>query len=306
MRRQIDYLYPMLSHPLQNTAGENGIEIRSTGHYLDFIKKDPDRIVRLAIQHWAYINDIITSFDYYFTAVEPLDWHGYALVDYSLPRHHQVVGFDLMPVKFTSLAEPMVTSLQYQDFANLQTGDTVFDLGAYSGLTSILFKEKVGRAGHVIAIDADTRNIETIRENLALYRKLTDQEISLVHGAMWNHCEGLDFSSDGNMGASATEIIGMERGSRALVRSYTLSKLADDFGVSRVDFVKCDIEGAEALIFDDDSFFRRFRPRIIIETHLVNGVLTNRQCIDALRRHGYRCEPIEQLGVTLPLLACAP
>lgn len=76
--------------------------------------------------------------------------------------------------------------------------------------------------------------------------------------------------------------------------------------MSRVDFVKCDIEDAEAMIFDNESFFRRFRPRIIIETHLVNGVLTNRQCIDALSRHGYRCEPIEQLGVTLPLLACAP
>lgn len=305
MRRQIDYLYPMLSHPLQNTASANGIEIRTTAHYLDFIMK-PDRIIRLAIDHWAYINDIINSYNYYFSAVEALNWHGYQLVDYSLPKHHTVIGFDLMPIMFTSLAEPIVTSLQYQDFANLQPGDTVFDLGAYSGLTSILFKEKVGQTGHIIAVDADARNIETIKKNLDQYKSLTNQDIALVHGAMWCHCDGLDFSSDGNMGASATEIIGTERGSRALVRSYTLSKLADDFGATRVDFIKCDIEGAEAVIFDDEFFFTKYRPRIIIETHRVGGVMTTSQCIDALSRHGYTCEPIEQLGVTLPLIACAP
>ena len=73
----------MLSHPLQNTAGENGIEIRSTGHYLDFIKKDPDRIVRLAIQHWAYINDIITPS--IITSLPWNPWIGTAMPWWTIP-----------------------------------------------------------------------------------------------------------------------------------------------------------------------------------------------------------------------------
>lgn len=305
MRRQIDYLYPMLSHPLQNLANEHDIEIRVTAHYLDFIKRGPDRIVRLSTQHWTYINDIILSFDYYFDAVEALDWNGYRLVDYSLPKYHNVIGFDLMPVMFSSFSEPMASTLQYLEFAALQPGSVVFDLGAYSGLSSIVFKEKIGSDGRVVAVDADTQNIRTIEANFALYKKLTKQDIDLVYGAMWHHCDGLAFSSDGTMGASATDIVG-GRGTQSMVKSYTLSKLADMFELKTIDFVKCDIEGAEATLFDDDDFFKRFRPKIIVEPHIVGGSMTTDQCISTLSRHGYACEVIEQPGVVFPLVACSP
>lgn len=306
MRRQIDYLYPLLSHPLQNTANENGIEIRVTAHYLDFIKKEPNRIIRLAVQHWVYITDVIVSYDYYFNAVEPLNWHDYALVDFSLPRHHNVVGFDLMPIMFSSFAEPMASTLQYLDFADLQPGNTVFDLGAYSGLTSIIFKERIGQSGQVVAVDADAQNIETAKKNLALYKRLTGQDITLMYGAMWHHSDGLEFSSDGSMGASATGIVGTGRGTQTIVKSYTLSKLADTLKLKTVDFIKCDIEGAEATVFKDDEFFKRFRPKIIIEPHLVDGVMTTEECIDILSQHGYSCRTIEQPGVVFPLIACSP
>jgi FkbM family methyltransferase len=305
MRRQIDYLYPMLSHPLQNMANEHDIEIRVTAHYLDFIKREPNRIVRLSTQHWTYINDIILSFDYYFDAVEPLDWSGYQLVDYSLPKFHNVIGFDLMPVMFASFSEPMASTLQYLDFAALQPGSVVFDLGAYSGLSSIVFKEQVGASGRVVAVDADTQNTKTIETNLALYKSLTKQDIELVYGAMWHHCDGLEFSSDGTMGASATGIVG-GRGTQTMVKSYTLSKLADLFDLKAIDFIKCDIEGAESVIFEDADFFKQFRPKIIVEPHMVAGTMTTAQCVDALSRYGYTCEIIEQPGVVFPLIACSP
>lgn len=306
MRRQIDYLYPLLSHPLQNTAQENGIEIRATAHYLDFIKGTPDRIIRIAVDHWPYINEILVSYDYYFDAVKSIDWHGYKLIDYSLPKHHEVIGFDLMPIMFSSFAEPMATTVQYLDFADLQPGDTAIDLGAYSGLTSIVFKELVGPDGRVVAVDADAQNIKTTEKNLCLYKKISGQDITLVEGAMWHHCDGLDFSGDGSMGSSATEIVGSDRGTKATVKSYTLSRLAEILELEKIDFIKCDIEGGEATLFGDDAFFRKFRPKIVIEPHAVNGVITTDKCTEALLRYGYRFESIPQPGIYLPLVACSP
>lgn len=258
------------------------------------------------MQHWTYINDIIVSYDYYFDAVEPIEWNGYQLVDYSLPRYHNVVGFDLMPILFSSFSEPLSSTLQYLDFANLKPGNTVFDLGAYSGLSSILFKQNVGAGGRVIAVDADTQNIASTRRNFSLYKKITQHDIDLIHGAMWHHCDGLEFTEDGTMGASAAEIIGTARGKTISVPSYTLSKLAETFQTNAVDFIKCDIEGAEAFVFLDERFFENNHPKIVIEAHPLQGQLTTETCIHTLKKYGYTCEIIEQPGVPFPLIQCTP
>lgn len=155
-------------------------------------------------------------------------------------------------------------------------------------------------------MDADDKNIDAIRRNLNLYRRLTGNDIEVVFGAIWNHCNGLSFSSEGNMGSSATEIVGDFRGDNSLVESYTLSKLADLLDLKRVDFIKCDVEGAEGVIFEDADFLKKYNPRIIIETHLIEGEETTGKCVEDLSRYGYFCKRIEQFGVPLPLLECCP
>ena len=50
-----------------------------------------------------------------------------------------------MPVFFNSLSEPIVTAKQYNDFANLSEESIAIDLGAYSGLTSILMDQNIIR-----------------------------------------------------------------------------------------------------------------------------------------------------------------
>lgn len=305
MQLQIDELYQHLNHPIANLAEQKNIQIKATAHYLDFILEQ--KIIRIALKHFVYSGDIIGSFEYYFTAVQPLVFNGYQLVDYSIPKYHNVVGFDLMPVFFPSFSEPVLTTQQYLNFANLKSGSTVFDLGAYSGLTSIMFKELVGKFGSVIALDADEQNILALRENLELYKKITGNEIDLVYGAIWNHNDGLSFSSEGNMGASASALVGTHRGNNMLVKSLTLSHLAEITKVNSVDFIKCDVEGAEAVIFEDAMFFTKYSPRIILETHNIgNNGTTAAKCIADLEKFGYVCKQIHQSGVALPLIECYP
>jgi FkbM family methyltransferase len=289
---------------LKTIAEKKGIRCSTTPSYLDFTKGK--YVIRMGRQHSVYSGDIINSFDYYFDAVRPLKVNDTELVDYSTPRYHDVNGFDLMPVFFPSFAEPITTTQQYLAFANLKPGCVVMDLGAYSGLTSIIFKEMVGNAGKVIAMEADKKNLDAIRRNLTLYKRLTGNDIEIVSGAIWNHCNGLSFSSEGNMGSSATEIVGKFRGDNNLIESYTLSKLADLLELKRVDFIKCDVEGAEGVIFEDTDFFKKYNPRIIIETHVVEGEEITDKCVADLSRYGYVCKRIKQFGVSLPLLECIP
>ena len=88
--------------------------------------------------------------------------------------------------------------------------------------------------------------------------------------------------------------------------SYTLSAIAEHFELSKIDFIKCDVEGAEAVIFNDRAFFERNRPRIIAEVHNVRGTMTTGTVADTLSPYGYRCTEVAQPGSDLPLLECVP
>ncbi len=273
-------------------------------NYIQFSKEN--KAIRISKNHILYGLDIINSFDYYFNAVEPINIENILLVDYSLPKFHNVIGYNKHPIFFPSLAEPLSTTNQYIKFSDLSNGNVALDLGAYSGLTSIIFKELVGSDGVVIAVDADSSNYEAAKLNFKSYFESTGTSINLLFGAVWNHNLGLSFSSEGNMGSSASDLVGDARGHVNLVPSFTLSAIAEKYSLKNVDFIKCDIEGAESVIFDDDAFFSKFHPRIILETHFIDGVDTAIACSLQLSKYGYVCSPIEQDGVTFPLLQCVP
>jgi len=289
---------------LRGRAKINGVHIKRTRDYIDVIKGN--NVIRISTNHVVYLQDIIASFEYYFSAVIPYNLYGKEIVDYSSPRYHDVIGYEAYPILFPSLAEPLITTSQYMEFANLSDGMTVLDLGAYSGLTSIIFSQAVGKTGTVIAVEADLVNIEYIKRNLQNYRKYCDNEILLLEGAVWENNNGLAFSSEGNMGSSAKAIVGNNRGSVSKIPSFTLSSIVTRFNLPGVDFIKCDIEGAEKVIFKDRDFFMKFMPKIIIEPHIVDGMETTETCIAELETYGYRSKKIVQEGVFLPLIECTP
>jgi FkbM family methyltransferase len=210
-------------------------------------------------------------------------------------------------VYFPAFAEPLGPTMQYTDFAALAPGMTVIDLGAYAGLTSMVFQDAVGPTGTVVAVEADEDNLIAIRKNFELYKSVTGVAITLLEGAAWRDDSGVEFSSEGNMGSSVMEIAGSGRGRARTVPSFTLSSITERTKLDRVDFVKCDVEGAEEVVFSDAAFFRRHSPRIIVEPHLVRGTLTSEAVIRELGSYGYSCEVVAQEGYApLPLVRCFP
>ena len=259
-----------------------------------------NEIVRVAGRHLPYLRDVILGFDYYFEAVEPLREGRRFVVDYSHPKLHSVTGFNLMQIHFPSFAEPLDTTHQYLQHAQLSEGQCVIDLGAYAALTSIIFKEQVGDSGVVIAVEADPTNITSSKINLDEYMRRTGREIFLVEAAIWKDSGGVDFRSDGNMGA---RVLTDKRLDSKLVPSLTLSDLIRRIEVSEVHFIKADVEGAESVIFEDTDFFSRMRPRMVVEVHA--GV-SHEKLESDLQLINYSFDWIAQPGVEYPLLFCSP
>ena len=130
-----------------------------------------NHIIRISRKHSIYCKDINNYFDEYFLSTVPEEIDGGLLVDFSKPKDHRVVGYDRHSVHFPAFVESYVTIKQYLDFANIQAGDTVLDLGAHAGMASIVFKDMVGDTGQVIAVEPDEINLLSLEKNIQVYKK---------------------------------------------------------------------------------------------------------------------------------------
>jgi FkbM family methyltransferase len=290
----------------KNFANKIDIDIKLTLRKIKVEKIGNNKIIYISQSHRVYLPDVVNSFSYYFNAVDAKSLNRKLVVDYSKPRFHKVKGFPDFPIFFPSLAEPIETVEQYLGFAKLQEGHVVIDLGAYSGLTSIIFKKNVGKNGKVIAVEADKHNLKAVKINLRKFNEVFSEEILIADVAIWNDNNGAFFTSEGNMGSSVTEYIGERTHKKNFVKTMTLSSLAELFELKKVDFLKVDIEGGEYKIFEDYEFLNKYQPKIIVEPHPVNGVLSTCKVTSDLRNCGYIVKQIVQNGVVLPLLECSP
>ena len=273
---------------------------------------DRDREIWVSRKNAVYVPDMFTSFDYYFNAVEPFlqstDSGFIKIVDYSTPRIHNVSGFHDFPVHCPSLVEPYQTCEQYLEFAQLNEGQTVLDLGCYSGLTAIAFSKAVRGAGRVVSVEPDPTNFRASEKNLDLHHRFGGfNNVTLLPLAVSGSTGVLTFSSEGSMGSSAVSMVGGYRGSVSKIPCMTLEDLVTHSGLNRVDFIKMDIEGSEIdVVQSSEKFFQKHRPRMIIEPHLINGRLNAPDIMNCLSGYGYRCQIIEQYGVHLPLVTAIP
>ena len=109
------------------------------------------------------------------------------------------------------------------------------------------------------------------------------------------------------MGSALVSIVGGYRGVTVKVQARTLMSLANEFGLGTVDFVKVDIEGAELLVVPQSAeFLAKYKPRLIVEGHAVNGVSTIEPLVEFLHSVGYETHVESQPGLTLSLILASP
>jgi FkbM family methyltransferase len=160
-----------------------------------------------------------------------------------------------------SCAEILIKRQYDWDFGS--SPRNIIDAGANIGLTSIFYANKYPGA-RIIAIEPEASNYQMLVRNTAAYPSVTT-----INAALWNeNCE-LDIfdPQQGHTAFQMRDKSAVPDTQRTRVPGITLDKLLKDFGVSHVDLLKIDIEGAEREVFSRSSPWIECVDIIAIELH---------------------------------------
>lgn len=171
----------------------------------------------------------------------------------------------------------------------LAPGAVFLDVGANIGLFALRAAILVGPSGRVIAVEPAEVSADRLERNLAL-NAMT--HVTVVRAALSDR-EGeaelrhVELGND----PQAWSIIPEAGGAGAeKVRTTTLDALAEAQGLTRLDLVKLDVEGAEPMIVAGGrATLTRFRPTIIFEVNSPPSLARadRTDCFDALVGMGY-------------------
>jgi FkbM family methyltransferase len=148
----------------------------------------------------------------------------------------------------------------------VQPGDTVLDCGANIGLFSRVALRSGAR--RVIAIEPAAENLECLRRNLK--DEIASGSVVIVEQGVWDHRTTLTFTIDPTN--SAADHFAAS-GSASLANTIqvpvtTIDLLVAELGLSRVDFIKMDIEGSERqALAGARTTLAGFKPRLAITTY---------------------------------------
>lgn len=169
--------------------------------------------------------------------------------------------------------------LQLRAWLNaLNPGDTVIDIGANIGVYTIRSAMRVGPTGRVIALEPLPTTADRLRRNIAR-NKVTN---TMVIEAGIADRDGEAFLYEHGRQSSAS-ICGDSAGPRYRVQVRTVDSLVKELALSRVDWIKVDIEGAEPMaLIGMKNTIQQFAPRMLVENNASAA-----DSIAILRSHKY-------------------
>jgi FkbM family methyltransferase len=161
----------------------------------------------------------------------------------------------------------------------LRRGDVFYDLGAHTGLFTLLGARLAGPAGRVVAFEPNTVNVVNLRRHLAL-NKLNN--VVVVEAAVSNRRGQIGFAP------AASNYMGrLDADGTQSVAVTTLDDFLTENQVPPPNVIKLDIEGAEAdALRGAAKLLEVHHPKILVAAH--SPKLAN-ECRDHLTRIGYSC-----------------
>jgi len=205
--------------------------------------------------------------------------------------------------------------LIYNEFEKMETGFvksllrrdmTVVDVGAHHGLYTLLASKCVGWEGRVIAIEPSPRECARLEKHLRLNRCSNVDLVPCAAGEDSGEMEFflVDGSNDWCNSLRPPAVDDPTRTVRVRVRR--VDEILSERRISRVDFVKLDVEGAElSVLYGAMQLLRREpRPAILAEVQDVRTAAWGyaaREIIQFLMRMDYRWFVIAAKGALLPI-----
>ena len=211
--------------------------------------------------------------------------------------------FVLYPFDRANLAYILRRGADVKEFAAIpllvRPGDTAFDVGANAGTYAVLLSRLCGSGGRVWAFEPVPETYWRLRENLALNRC---ENVVAVRGAV---CErggtvrmNLFESQHSEWNTLGSPAMHGEKGRRITpsdsleVPAYSLDEFCASAGISRINFLKVDVEGFELSVFRGASRLLR-ENRVdyicfeISQEPLKGAGVKSRQVFEAVEEYGY-------------------
>jgi FkbM family methyltransferase len=210
-------------------------------------------------------------------------------------RHSWFVGEEGGRSKAKSSVECLSTLIP-------ETG-VVFDVGAHHGYWSKEFASIHAGGCRVFAFEPLSYNHSILDEVVSGYENVTVEHLALSDEIGEREIY-VPVKARGNVGVGLAHF-GRESGRDCLVeriKTITLDQYVLDHGISRIDFVKCDVEGAELLMLKGaERCIAKFDMKILLE---IAESFTRRvgyspeEIFDFLSGYGFRAHRTDYVGCT--------
>jgi len=137
----------------------------------------------------------------------------------------------------------------------------ILDLGANVGYTAIDFAVRYPQA-KIIAVELDDQNVGIAERNL----HVVGDRCTLVRAAVWAETKEVSYGGDSTCGFHVL-IAGEVAPSYRRTAAVTVDDLLSRFSIDRVDYLKMDIEGAEASVLTPGAPWMRVVDVLKVEVH---------------------------------------
>ena len=171
-----------------------------------------------------------------------------------------------MPSAIASVFIEKQYSLRTEDVnISVEEGDTVLDCGGCWGDTALLFAHQVGPKGGVYSFEFMPDNISIMMENMEM-NPILRERIRLVQHPLWSTSD-VDIAISGT-GPGAKIDFGKANPDVLRFKTIAIDDFVDHNNISKVDFIKMDIEGAELDgLRGGEATLRKHRPKLAISIY---------------------------------------
>lgn len=145
---------------------------------------------------------------------------------------------DMAPV------DEIVKDRIYDKIIPLEEGMTVLDLGANIGIFSLYAVDKIGQSGRIIAIEPEAVSFDALKKNTAPYSNIIPLQLAAwnKNGTMTLH-QSTSYTGSTLIPSHSITASPLS-GKTTEVETVRLDELLPRMGITHVDFVKIDTEGA--------------------------------------------------------------
>jgi len=169
---------------------------------------------------------------------------------------------------------------------NLRPDCTIVDLGAYVGYTVAHFAYLYPKS-FIIAVELDEDNIKIASQNIKFFQP----RCKLIHAAVWSANGHVAYGGEEQWGLHVLEHNSDISINLKKVQARTLDSIFAEYHLETVDYLKMDIEGAEANVLQGPMNWIKHVRSMKIEVHpQFNPEATVENCIEILMSIGFKCK----------------